>query len=88
MNWADKHMTVRDLIEALSFLDPNLKVVVPDAPYGQPNELKYIGEVFLYQDDHETGVRAGGYIGINMGRAFGEVDEPAIINDIFPSVNE
>ena len=63
----NEHMTVRDLIAELVQLDPELKIVVPDAPYGQPNPLTRIGIVILREDDKDTCVSAGEYLGLNIG---------------------
>lgn len=63
----ENFMTVEDLIIELAMLDPSMKVVVPDAPYGQPNPLFRVGVVILEDDDLETGLPAGEYIGLNVG---------------------
>jgi hypothetical protein len=63
----NNHMTVWELIKELSQLDPNMKVVVPDAPYGQPRFVDRIGIVILEEDDLDTNVPAGEYVGIGIG---------------------
>ena len=63
----ENFMTVGDLIIELAMLDPSMKVVVPDAPYGQPNPLFRVGVVILEDNDLETGLPAGEYIGLNIG---------------------
>jgi len=47
MNWDSgmNQITVGDLIKELMQLDPSLKLVTPDAPYGEPVPLTYIGIV-------------------------------------------
>lgn len=63
----EEWMTVGDLITELLQLDPKTRIVVPDAPYGQPNPLTRIGVVIMKDDDKDTGVPAGEYIGLNIG---------------------
>jgi len=63
-------MTVGDLIIELAMLDPSMKIVVPDAPYGQPTPLERVGVVILEEDDLDTGVPSGEYIGLNIGFDF------------------
>lgn len=63
----ENFMTVGDLIIELAMLDPSMKVVVPNAPYGQPNPLLRVGVVILEDDDRDTGLPAGEYIGLNVG---------------------
>lgn len=60
-------MTVADLLQELVLLVPKMKIVVPEAPYNQPNYLTRIGVVILKEKDKDTGVEAGEYIGLNMG---------------------
>lgn len=71
-------MTVGELIEQLSHLDPDTKIVVPGAPYNQPNPLYMIGGVVLEEDDPDTGIPKGIYIGLNMGIDF---DDDTILDE-------
>jgi hypothetical protein len=73
-------MTVADLILELSNLDPKMKIVVPAAPYGQPNYLYRIGSVILKEDDLDTGVESGMYIGLNIGN---DLDDDTVLDEEF-----
>ena len=60
-------MNVRELILELSNLDPNMEIVIPGAPYDQPNILDRVGVVILDEPDPDTGLPAGEYIGLGIG---------------------
>jgi hypothetical protein len=90
----EEWMTVGDLISELLQLDPKTKLVVPDAPYGQPNPLVRIDVVILKEDDGDTGVPAGEYIGLNIGNDLDddnleeEIEQESNAIDIIPTVEK
>jgi hypothetical protein len=70
-------MKVIELIHELAMLDPDMEVVIPGAPYDQPRLVDYLGVVILDEDDEDTGLSKGEYIGIGMGVALDDdtIDE-------------
>ena len=62
----EKCLTVRDLIRELSLLDGDLEIVVPSVPYNQPEKLYKLGVVIITKEE-ESNVKAGEYIGLNIG---------------------
>ena len=59
-------MKVNELIKELEKFDPNTEVVVPCAPYGQPDDIFSVQEIVIEQDIIDTHVKSGKYIGINL----------------------
>jgi hypothetical protein len=66
----NEELTVGEVISMLSILNPDMKIVIPGAPYNQPRFVDRIGVVILKKNDLDTGVPAGEYIGLGIGDDF------------------